>query len=332
MEKSWQEIEALADENGFIPASVYNDNAGAFPVCPPQNPEARQQEEHIWRTYLSTSRRRDKNHKMYQEIFRYEWYEGRKRSGFWGNIENGLKLVAPGRAPVITILSAGSGRDLIKVGLAAGVFESMAPNRIKGTYKEIDKKYMRLAKPDARIMVTEFDDNNLSCLEQTVTDLIACGALIKGMISIRKWNFRLMAPLASGSQDIIVFSLTGNYATIEEQPLILREIARCIKPGGHLVTSTMTDKISFKKAHGILSKIRLYLTTPLGLPVVLDFAPWQIRWAKMAAQMHDKGYWKNVAADVWMDFLKPAGMEEVMIYPGPCPHLPTEVLVAKKQG
>ena len=328
--KSWQEIEALADEHGFISEPVYEEHACTFPVCPPQHPEVREIETHVWRTYLSTTKRRDKKSKMYQEMFRYEWYEGRKRSGFWGNIEKGLQLVATGKTPTISILSAGSGRDVIKVGLAAGVFESTAPAQIRGTHKEIDKKYLRLAKPGARIMVTEFDDNNLSALKQTVSELIACGALTDEMISIRKWDFRLSAPLATGTQDVIVFSLTGNYATLDEQPLILQEIARCVKPGGHLIASTMAEKISFKKAHSYLSRLRLALTTPLGLPVVLDFATWQIRWAKMAAIMHDKGYWKNVDADVWMDFLKPAGMEEIIIYPGPCRHLPVEVLVAKK--
>lgn len=328
--KSWHDIESLADENGFIPEPVYNAHAADFPVCPPQPPDVRRIEEDIWQTYLSATKRRDKTSKMYRELFRYEWYEGRKRSGFWGNIEKGIKRVVAGETPIISILSAGSGRDLIKVGLAAGVFESTAPPKIKGTYKEIDKKYLRLAKPGARIMVTEFDDNNLSELKRTVSDLIAGGALTDGMASIRKWNFRMAAPLASGSQDIIVFSLTGNYATIDEQPLILREIARCLKPGGHLITSTMTDKISFKKAHSFSSRIRLALTTPLGLPVVLDFAPWQIRWAKMAAKMHDNGFWKNVPAETWMAFLRPAGMEVVVIYPGPCKHLPVEVLVAKK--
>ncbi len=332
MTKSWQEIEALADKNGFIPEAAYNENAACFPVCPPQSPEALQMESHTWQTYLSTKRRKDKKSPMYQELFRYEWYEGRKRGGFWGNIEKALKLVAPGPAPIISILSAGTGRDLIKVGLAAGVFASTAPEKIRGTHKEIDKKFLRLAKPEAKIMVTEFDDSNLAALKHTVSSLISTGALSQEMISIRKWDFRLAAPLATGTQDIIVFSLTGNYSTIDEQPLILREIARCVKPGGHLIAATMTDKISFRKARSHLGKLHLMLTTPLGWLVAVDFIPWQIRWAKMAEKLHDKGYWKNVSAAVWMEFLKPAGMEEVKIYPGPSRVLPVEVLVAEKSG
>jgi len=328
--KSWQEIESLADNNGFIPERAYNENADAFPVCPPQPPEARRMESEVWQTYLSTTKRRDKKSPMYQEMFRYEWYEGRKRQGFWGNIEKALRLVKPGEAPTISILSAGSGRDIIKVGLAAGVFESSAPSKIKGTHREIDKQYLRLAKPEARIMLTEFDDHNLLALRKSVALLVEAGTLRQEMISIRKWDFRLAAPLGTGTQDIIVFSLTGNYATIEEQPLILREIARCVKPGGHLIAATMTDKIDFHKARSLMNKLRLMLTTPLGIPVALDFIPWQIGWSKMAEEMNKKGYWKNVAADIWMNFLKPAGMEEVIIYPGPCRHLPVEVLVAKK--
>lgn len=328
--KNWQEVEALADENGFIPEAIYNEHAGSFPVCPPQHPEVRRIESEVWRKYLSATRRRDKKSRMYQELFRYEWYEGRKRRGFWGNIEKALQLVDPGDAPTISILSAGSGRDLIKVGLASGIFASTAPERIRGTYREVGIKYLRLAKPEARIMVTEFDDNNLSALRHTVASLVESGALTREMTAIRKWDFRQTAPLVTGTQDIIVFSLTGNYATIEEQPLILREIARCVKPGGHLVTSTMTDKIDFHKARSHLGKLRLALTTPLGWMVALDFIPWQIRWAKMAGKMHDKGYWRNVSAAMWMKFLQPAGMEEVKIYPGPSDFLPVEVLVARK--
>lgn len=330
--KSWQEIESLADENGFIPETVYNDQAGFFPVCPPQPPEVRRIESEVWRTYLSATRRGNKKSQMYQEIFRYEWYEGRKRRGFWGNIEKALRLVEPGDAPIISILSAGSGRDLIKVGLASGIFASTAPEKIRGTWREIDIKYLRLAKPQARIMVTEFNETNLSALRHTVDCLVEAGALTRAMTAIRKWDFRQTAPLTTDTQDIIVFPLTGNYATIDEQPLILREIARCVKPGGHLIASAMTDKIDFHKARGHLGKLRLALTTPLGWPVALDFIPWQIRWAKMAGEMNDKGYWKNVSAAGWMEFLKPAGMEEVKIYPGPSKFLPVEVLVAKKRG
>jgi len=329
--KTWLEIETLADEAGFIPEDIYDAHADRFSVCPPQHPAVREIETQVWRTYLSTAKRRNKRSLMYQELFRYEWYEGRKRGGFWGNIEKALRSVEPGPAPIVSILSAGSGRDLIKVGLAAGIFDSTAPARIRETYREVDARYLRLAKPQARIMVTEFDDSNLACLRQTVAGLIACGALTKEMIAVRKWDFRQAAPLATGTQDIIVFSLTGNYATIEEQPLILREIARCLKPGGRLITSTMTDKIDFHKARSHLGKLRLMLTTPLGWPVAIDFIPWQIRWAKMAGKMHDNGYWRNVSAAVWMKFLEPAGMEKVIIYPGPSEFLPVEVLVARKK-
>jgi SAM-dependent methyltransferase len=150
------------------------------------------------------------------------------------------------------------------------------------------------------------------------------------MSAVRKWDFRQTAPLATGTQDIIVFPLTGNYATIEEQPLILREIARCVKNGGYLIASAMTDEFDFNKARSPLGRLRLALNTPLGLPVVLDFAPWQSRWAKLAGEMNKRGYWKNVSAAKWMEFLKPAGMEEVKIYPGPSKLLPVEVLVARK--
>jgi SAM-dependent methyltransferase len=328
--KTWQEIEALADENGFIPEAIYKEHVGNFPVCPPQHPEARRIEDEVWRTYLSTTRRRDKRSQMYQEMFRYEWYEGRRRRGFWGNIEKALGLLEPEQCRVISILSAGSGRDLIKVGLATGVFASTVPAKIRGTWREIDKQYLRLARPDARILMTEFDGNSLASLRRTVAALNDAGVLTPEMTAVRKWDFRLAAPLATGTQDVIVFSLTGNYATIEEQPLILREIARCLKPGGHLVASAMTDQLDFHKARSHWGKLKLALTTPLAWPVALDFIPWQIRWAKMAGKMNDKGYWRNVSAAVWMKFLEPAGMEQVRIYPGPSDFLPVEVLVARK--
>ncbi|MFP4039950.1 MAG: methyltransferase domain-containing protein [Desulfosudaceae bacterium] len=326
---SWREIEATADENGFIPEQTYTSQAERFPICPAPDPQRLRQEKETWRIYLSSRRRRKKT-QVYNELFRYEWIEGRKRKGFWQNIEKALKLAATGATPVITIPSAGTGRDLIKVGLASGIFESTAPPRIRGTCREIAVDYMRLAKPGARIMLTEYDQNSLASLQDTVAALIAKGALTREMVAIRKWDFRQVAPLAADSQDIIVFSLVGNYATIEEQPLILRELARCVKPGGYLIASTMTDKISFNTTNTLKGKLKLALTTPLAIPVAIDFIPWQIRWGKMAAEMHNKGYWKNVPASVWMDFLRPAGMEEVAIYPGPSKFLPVEVLVARK--
>jgi len=94
----------------------------------------------------------------------------------------------------------------------------------------------------------------------------------------------------------------------------------------------MTDQFDFNKARSPLGKLRLILTTPLAWPVALDFIPWQARWGKMAGEMNVRGYWKNVSAARWMEFLKPAGMEEVKIYPGPSSLLPVEVLVARKRG
>ena len=70
----------------------------------------------------------------------------------------------------------------------------------------------------------------------------------------------------------------------------------------------------------------------LGVPVALDFIPWQIRWSRMAREMNDRGYWENVSAFRWMEFLKPAGMEEVKIYPAPSKIVPVEVLLARKTG
>lgn len=192
-------------------------------------------------------------------------------------------------------------------------------------------KYLRLAKPEAKIMVTEFDQSNLTALRNTVNALIMEGLLNEEMIAVRKWDFRLMAPLATGTQDLAVFALTGNYAAREEQPLILQEIARCIKSGGYLVASTMTDKFSFTKAGSALNKLKLIISTPLIWPIIGEFVPWQVRWGKVASLMYDKGYWKNHSADKWMAFLRPANMEQVKIYPGPSTLLPVEVLVAQKK-
>jgi len=328
MAESWQAIEATADENGFIPESVYTQHAHRFPTCPPPDPRRKKQEQEAWEAYLSTRRRRKKS-LMYSELYRYEWYEGRKRKGFWHNIETALARLKTGPAPVISVLSAGTGRDLIKVGLAAGIFKSIAPARFRNTHREIAVGHMRLAKPDARIMVTEFDPNNLAVLKDTVAYLIRTGALTEEMIAVRRWDFRQVSPLATDSQDIIVFSLTGNYATIEEQPLILREIVRCIKPGGYLIAATMDEGMNFQKSvRG--EKLKVILESPLLLPIGLDFIPWQIRWGKMAGEMFSRGYWKNVPAATWMEFLQPAGMEQVAIYPGPSKLLPVEVLVTRK--
>ncbi len=328
---SWKDLVSEADENGVIPEAVYEKYVARFPICPPQEPEAKRRESEIWQSYLSSTRRLDKQSLMYKELYRYEWYEGRKRTGFWGNIETAIKQIDIGRSPKITIFSAGSGRDLLKVGLAAGIFESTADKKIVGTHKEIDAAYMRLAKPDARILMTEYDENNLSLLKDTVNRLINAGALMPEMVTIRRWNFRQTAPLVTGTQDLAVFSLTGNYSAIEEQPLMLREIARCIKPAGYLVAATMTDKLDFNKARSPLGKVRLIFTTPLALQVAWDFIPWQARWGKMAAKMYDHGYWENAAAEKWMSFLAPAQMENIAIYPGPSKFLPVEVLLARKK-
>ncbi len=327
---SWEEMTARADENGVIPEAVYRKHSFRFPVCPPQNPEAARCESAVWRKYLSSTSRRRKNHLMYQELYRDEWYEGRKRTGFWGNIEAAIQGLELGQAPRIAIFSAGSGRDLIKVGLAAGIFESTAGKSISGTHREIDPRYMRLARPEARILLTEFDEHNLRLLRGTVDRLIAAEALTSEMVTIRRWNFREAAPVVTGTQDLVVFSLTGNYAAMTEQPLILREVSRCVRPGGHLVAATMTDKLDFNKARSPLGKLRLMLTTPLALPVALDFIPWQSRWGKMAAKMYNHGYWENATAEKWMSFIDPAQMEPVAIYPGPSRFLPVEVLLARK--
>lgn len=330
--KSWEEMAACADHTGVIPEAVYRAHSLCFPVCPPQNAEARRRETEIWTTYLSTTRRGRKKSSMYRELFRYEWYEGRKRTGFWGNIEAAIKRLNLGAASRITIFSAGSGRDLLKVGLAAGVFTSCAGKRIAGTHKEIDVKYMRLAKPEARILLTEFEEHNLASLSETVDSLIDAGALTPEMVTVRRWDFRQAAPLVCESQDLCVFSLTGNYAAASEQPLMLREIARCVRPGGHLVASAMTERLDFKKARSLRGKVRLILGTPLAWPVAFDFAPWQARWGKMAAEMYNLGFWKNASAKVWMSFLEPAQMEQVAIYPGPSTFLPVEVLLARKKA
>ena len=330
--KTWKDIESYANESGFIPEKTYNENASNFKICPPKNSEIQRIETQVWSEYLSSTKRRNKKRIMYEEMYRYEWYEGRKRRGFWGNIEDAIRTIEIGESPKVTILSAGSGRDLFKVCLSSGIWESKAPQKIKGTHREISMKYFRLAKPNAKIMVTEFDQNNLLALRNTVNELIKIGLLKKGMIAIRKWDFREAAPLATGTQDLVVFALTGNYATIDEQPLILQEIARCIGLGGYLVASTMTDKFSFTKARAAFNKLKLLFSTPLAWPIIRDFYSWQVRWGKMASMMNEKGYWKNVSAEKWMEFLLPASMEKVRIYPGPSKLIPVEVLVARKKA
>jgi len=79
--KSWGDIESSADENGFIPETTYNENASHFKICPPQNSEVERIESHVWGDYLSSTRRKNQKRSMYEEMYRYEWYEGRKRRG-----------------------------------------------------------------------------------------------------------------------------------------------------------------------------------------------------------------------------------------------------------
>ena len=327
--KIWQDIESQADENGFIPEKLYNENASNFKVCPPKDPDIQRMETQLWEEYLSSTRRNNKKRMMYEEMYRYEWYEGRKRMGFWGNIEDAVRTIDIGESPKVTIFSAGSGRDLFKVCLSSGIWKSKAPQKIKGTHREVSTKYFTLNKPNAKIMATEYDQNNLLALRSTINELIKEGLLNKGMIATRKWDFREAAPVASETQDLVIFSLTGNYATKIEQPLILQEIARCIGRGGYFVASTMTDKFSFKVT--TLKKLKFLFSSPLIWPIMTDFFPWQARYAKMAAMMNEKGYWKNFSADKWMEFLLPSNMEKVKIYPGPSKLVPVEVLVARKK-
>lgn len=328
--KNWNEIEKHAERNGFIPQSVYLENASNFKTCKPQSPEIAQQETDIWGKYLSATGKGSKN--LYSEMYRYEWYEGRKRNGFWGNIENAIKKNKLGDAPNITIFSAGSGRDLLKVCLAAGVWGSTAPKKIKGTYKEINSKYFTLQKPNAKIIVTEYDDGNYSELTETVNHLKNCGLLTDSMIYMSRWNFREKIPVANETQDIVVFSLTGNYATKEEQPLILQEIARCIKKGGYFIGSTLSSDFDFNKARSITNKLKLIVSTPLGWPIFVDFLKWQAQWGKMAGKMNKMGYWANISAKTWAEYLLPAGMKIVRIYSGTCKIVPVEVLVTQKNS
>jgi SAM-dependent methyltransferase len=327
--EQWQQVESHSDSNGYIPESVYSGVSEAFPVCPPQKAEAARMESEAWDGYLSALRRKS-GRGMYEEMFRYEWYEGRRRAGFWGSIEAGIRRVAPAKAPRIVILSAGSGRDILKVGLAAGVWESTAPTRIRGTWREIHPRWFRLVKPEARFFVTEFSLDNYARLEKTVEKLLDRGLLQPGMVSLRRWSFRQRVPVATGSQDLVVFSLTGNYASEEEQPGILNEIARCVRPGGHLLASTMRADFDFLRATSLAYRVRFLMRTPLGWPIVPDFIPWQVWWGTTCHRMTKKGYWKNEDARIWARYMEPSRMEPVTIFPAPCDLVPVEVLLARK--
>lgn len=328
---SWSDVESNANENGFIPDDLYYKYVKQFPVCPSQDRTVSKAESEIWEAYLSATQKKNKNKNLYSEMYRYEWYEGRKRTGFWGNIEDAIRNAVTTLNPKITIFSAGSGRDLLKVGISAGIWKTTCPDRYRGTHKEVDIKYFRLVKPDARIIVTEYDAGNYIELTKTIDALKKNNCLSDDMISVSKWNFREKTPVAKETQDIVVFSLTGNYATINEQPLILREIARCIRPGGHFVGSTLSEKFDFNKAGNLLNKIKFVATTPLGWPIAVDFLKWQVQWGKMAGKMNKLGYWANVSAETWGDFLKPVGMKTVRIYDGPSSLVPVEVLVTVKE-
>jgi SAM-dependent methyltransferase len=329
--ESWKEVEDFSDEYGFIPEHVYNAHVERFQVCPSKTKEEKAVIDGIWAKYLSSTRLNNGNRSMYEEMFRYEWYEGRNRTGFWGNIETAVRRLSLGTAPVITIYSAGSGRDLLKVGLAAGIWGSNSPEHIRGTYKEIDIRYFTLKKPGARIMLTEYDDGNMAALKRTVGRLLGYGLLTREMVSVRRWDFRRPSPVAAQTQDLAVFSLTGNYATLEEQALILGEIARSLKQGGHLVASTMTEAFGFN-TNSLWNKAMMVFSAPLTWPVALEFYLWQNRWSKMASEMAERGMWRNADAKVWSRFLEPHGMQEIAIYPAPDRTVPVEVLVSQKEA
>jgi SAM-dependent methyltransferase len=327
---TWEDIESCATENGFIPARVYDKHIRKFRVCPCQPKEISDAEAEIWNIYLAARARRNGTSNLYSEMFRYEWYEGRKRRGFWGNIEHAIKTWAKYDAPRICVFSAGSGRDLLKVGLAAGIWSASPPRGFKGTYQEINMKYFHLEKPDARIIVTEFGEGNYREVEKTVNLLLKRNLITKDMIYLSRWDFREKAPVTTESQDAVVFSLSGNYAGIDEQPLILGEIARCIRKDGFLITSTLSPEFDFIKAKRLAYRLQFFLKTPLGWPIALDFMRWQVRWAKMAGTMNRRGIWANASADQWAGFLEPAGMIKIATYPAPCHLVPVEVLVAQK--
>lgn len=328
---TWKEIESTGDKNGWIRESIYKDKILDFRICPVQDPAAAEAEARVWKEYLSATRKNNTHRLMYHELYRYEFYEGRKRTGFWGNIEDAIRKMPLGESPKITIFSAGTGRELIKIGLAAGIWESTAPLKIRGTHKEVSPEYLRLVNPKVRIMITEYESHILKALVDTVKELLQRGLLLKEMVTVRRWNFRYRAPLATASQDLVVFALVGNYAKFEEQPLILTEVSRCVKKGSYLVASTMLPELDFSKARRGLKKIRLIFTNPLAWPILKDFLPWQVEWAKMAGEMNKAGYWQNVPAKVWMEFLEKVGMGKVKIYPAPSSVLPVEVLVVRKR-
>ena len=328
--QGWCEVEAQADADGVIPKEIYSGVSGQFPVCDPPPAEAVRMEADAWGRYLSATRGKRKPRGMYEEMYRYEWYEGRRRGGFWGGIEAGIRSIAPMGAPRIAILSAGSGRDLLKVGLAAGIWRSVAPERIRGTWLEIDPKWFRLVKPEARIVATEFSPENFARLSRMVSRLEEVGLLVPGMVTLRRWSFRERLPLATGSQDLAVFSLTGNYATEEEQPRILGEIARCIAHRGHLVASTMREDFDFIRATTFAYRIKFFMRTPLAWAIVPDFVPWQVWWGTACHDMVKKGFWKNAHAETWGEYVSRSGMVPVTVYPAPCDLVPVEVLVARK--
>jgi len=319
-----------ADENGWIPESFYESYLSSSRICPEQTPRAVKAEAKVWEEYLSATRKRNGKRLMYSELYRYEFYEGQKRKGFWGNIEDAILNINLGESPKITIFSAGVGRDLLKVGLASGIWRSSAPQNVKGTYKEISPDYFSLVKPGARIMVTEYERHVLGALKDTVDQLLRKGLLREEMITSRKWDFRYRSPLASGTQDLVVFALVGNYAKLEEQPLILKEIARCVAKGGYLIVATMLPELDFSSAHQGLRKIKIILSSPLMWPILSEFVPWQVQWGKMAGEMNKAGYWQNISASEWAKFLG-SGMKSIKIYPAPSSLLPVEVLVAQKE-
>ncbi|MCX5849246.1 MAG: class I SAM-dependent methyltransferase [Deltaproteobacteria bacterium] len=327
---TWRDIERHATENGFIPKDIYSENAKLFRVCPLPDEKRAEAENEIWRVYLSAAKKKKGGRNLYTEMFRYEWYEGRKRTGFWGNIEDAVKAIKHLENPRICIFSAGSGRDLLKVGLAAGVFTSSAPHGIRGTYREIHLDYLRLAKPGARFITTEFSDGNYKEMENSIADLEKKRLILPGMVDLARWDFRVKAPVASDTQDVVVFSLTGNYAHADEQPLILREIARCVKKEGLMITSTISSSFDFIKSKRPLYRLNFIIKTPLGWPMGLTFMKWQVNWAKMAGNMNRLGFWANTSAETWARHLEPAGMETVRIY-DPCRLVPVEVLVSRKK-
>jgi len=323
----WEALEQSANEAGWIPQQSYEAQISNFQICP-LDQKAIEKEKEVWDRYLSV---KDHQRLMYHELFRYEFYEGLFRKGFWGNIEDAIRKIALPETSRIVIFSAGTGRDLLKVGLAAGIWKSTAPALIRGTYKEINPKYFQLVNSCARIMVTEQEPHVYTALGELVDQLIQDKALDERMITIRRWDFRYKSPVVTESQDLLVLALVGNYAKITEQPFILREVSRCLKKGGHLVASTMLPDLNFSKARVGLKKLMIILSSPLWWPILNKALPWQVQWAKMAGEMNKIGYWENVPAERWMEFLKPAGMKPVKIYPAPSSLLPVEVLVARKE-